>query len=250
MSNTKIKDQTVFLLDDKQVASTDLVSVLRRKGRMTSIVQELILEHELSTIKISESEKKALIENFRNENKLESKESFLNFLEERHLTEDLLEKELTIPVKIIKYREDKWGPRANSLYLKHKEKYDLIVYNRLECKSPDVMQEVYFRLKDNEESWDSLARQFFIGKAKPTAQRGPMPVNQVEEVLVKEMKQQGTGVVCKPINLGMEVAVVQLERFEPSKFDKELRSQIIREEFEQWLRTECNKMMSKVTYTT
>ena len=137
MSNTKIKDQTVFLLDDKQVASTDLVSVLRRKGRMTSIVQELILEHELSTIKISESEKKALIEDFRNENKLESKESFLNFLEERHLTEDLLEKELTIPVKIIKYREDKWGPRANSLY-KYKEKYDLIVYNRLECKSPDV----------------------------------------------------------------------------------------------------------------
>ena len=79
MSNTKIKDQTVFLLDDKQVASTDLVSVLRRKGRMTSIVQELILEHELSTIKISESEKKALIEDFRNENKLESKESFKFF---------------------------------------------------------------------------------------------------------------------------------------------------------------------------
>ena len=69
-----------------------------------------------------------------------------------------------------------------------------------------------FQLKDNEESWDSLARQF-IGKAKPTAQRGPTPVNEVEEVLVRNETTR-TGVVCKPINLGMEAAVVHLERFE------------------------------------
>ena len=57
MSNTKIKDQT-FLLDDKQVASTDLVSVLRRKGRMTSIVQELILGTNYLPLK-SRSQKKS-----------------------------------------------------------------------------------------------------------------------------------------------------------------------------------------------
>ena len=49
------------------------------------------------------------------------------------------------------------------------------------------------------------------------------------------MKQQGTGVVCKPINLGMEVAVFNSRGLGQASC-KELRSQIIREEFEQWLR--------------
>ena len=57
-------------------------------------------------------------------------------------------------------------------YLKHKEQFDLVTYWRLESSNQDLMQEIYFRLKDKEESWDSLARQFPGAGPKATVCRG------------------------------------------------------------------------------
>ena len=44
------------------------------------------------------------------------------------------------------------------------------------------------------------------------------------------------------------MVVVELETFQPSEFNDELRTRILREEFENWLQEECSKMLSKVTY--
>jgi hypothetical protein len=237
-----------LLLDDQPINGTMLVGLLRRQGQITSLIQELVLDRALADVTISAAEEAELLNTFRSEKQLESEEAFLGFLQARHLDEPLLRQMVTRPHRVVRYREERWGPRANSLYLQHKERYDQVIYRRLQCGNADVMQEVFFRLKDREESWESLAQQFKPGSASATSRVGPVPVGTVEEPVLNALRQQGPGRVCRPINLGQQVAVVELEAFQPSEFNDELRTRILREEFERWLQEECSKMLSKVTY--
>lgn len=237
-----------LLLDDQSIEASTLLGVLRRQGQITNLIRDLVLDRALADIAISAEEESELLISFRKEQKLESEEAFLGFIQARQLDEHLLRQMVTRPHKVVRYREERWGPRANSLYLQHKERYDQVIYRRLQCGNADVMQEVYFRLKDREESWDSLAQQFNPGKATANGRIGPVPVGTLEEPVLTTLRQQGPGRVCRPINLGKQVAVVELETFQPSEFNDELRTRILQQEFENWLQEECSKMLSKVTY--
>jgi len=248
MTKTSSQVEPALLLDEQPINSCAVLSVLRRQGQITNLVRELILDQALAEVEITAEEQAELVNAFRVEQKLESEEAYLGFLQTRHLTEDLLSQMVTRPQRVVRYREERWGPRANSLYLKHKERYDLITYKRLQCGNADVMQEVFFRLKDREESWESLAQQFAGGNSSATALVGPIAVSGLEEPVLKAMRQMGAGKVCRPISLGDQVVVVELEKFEPSEFNEELRTRILREEFETWLQEECSKMLSKVSY--
>jgi hypothetical protein len=238
----------VLLLDDQPITADQLLGLLRRQGQIPSLVRELVLDQALATVELSPEEEEQHLQAFRSERQLESEEAFVGFLQASSLDEQLLRQMVTRPERVVRYREERWGPRANSLYLKHKERYDLVTYRRLQCGNADVMQEVFFRLKDREESWESLAQQFAGGDPNATGRVGPVPVGGLEESVLSALRQQGPGRVCRPISLGDQVVVAELEAFQPSEFNEELRTRILREEFETWLQEECSKMLNKVTY--
>jgi hypothetical protein len=238
----------VLLLDDQPITADQMLGLLRRQGQIPSLVRELVLDQALATVELSPEEEEQHLQAFRSERQLGSEEAFVGFLQASSLDEQLLCQMVTRPERVVRYREERWGPRANSLYLKHKERYDLVTYRRLQCANADVMQEVFFRLKDREESWESLAQQFAGGDPNATGRVGPVPVGSLEEPVLSALRQQGPGRVCRPISLGDQVVVAELEAFQPSEFNEELRTRILREEFETWLQEECSKMLNKVTY--
>jgi hypothetical protein len=243
-----MKNETILALDNHEIKSKEIIDILRRQGNMQPLITELILERALSEVELSSEEESQELQKFRENNNLESEEAYVDYLQANHLNEGLLLQIVTRPTRVIRYREDRWGPRANSLYLKHKEQYDLITYKRLQCKDQDVMQEIYFRLKDNEESWESLAAQL-TGGAASSATIGPVPVANLEGSLLTAMRHFGPRHVCKPISLDSQVVVAELVQFNPSEFNDELRTDILRREFEAWLMEESKKMMNKVTYS-
>lgn len=248
MSELMASTTTALLMDDHPISASEVVNILRRQGQITGVVQELVLDQALAEVQLSAEEEANLLEEFRNQQNIKSEEALVAFLQARQLDPNLLLQMVTRPHKIVRYREERWGPRANSLYLQHKERYDLVTYRRLQCADADVMQEVYFRLKDREESWESLAQQFHRGNSSATSRIGPVPVGTLEEPVLSALRQQGAGRVCRPIHLGKQVVVAELEAFQASEFNDELRTRILREEFEQWLKQECSKMISKLTY--
>ena len=238
----------VLLLDDQPITADQLLGLLRRQGQIPSLVRELVLDQALATVELNPEDEEQQLQAFRAQRQLETEEAFVGFLQASQLDETLLLQMVTRPERVVRYREERWGPRANSLYLKHKERYDLVTYRRLQCGNADVMQEVFFRLKDREESWESLAQQFAGGDPNATCRVGPVPVGSLEEPVLSALRQNGPGRVCRPISLGDQVVVTELEAFQPSEFNEELRTRILREEFETWLQEECSKMLTKVTY--
>ena len=130
---------------------------------------------------------------------------------------------------------------------KNKEKYDLINYRRLQSSNPDVMQEVFFRLKDKEESWETIAQQFPEAPKDADARQTAIPASQIEAPLLAALRRAGPGVVLRPLQIdATTVVVTELESIETNSFDEKLQNLIIREEFESWMQSECNRMLNKL----
>ena len=248
MSNSTImKTDPALWLDDQPVSTSEVMAVLRKERKLKELVKNLVLDRTLSQVKLSPDFEAKLVHNFRQEQKLDTKEKFAEFLKKNHMTEHLLQQTLNRPHQVVEFREERWGPRANSLYLKHKDRYDLITYRRLQSGNPDVMQEVFFRLKDKEDSWETMARRFPGATANADALQERIPASKIEAPLLAALRKAGPGVVIRPLRITTNsVVVAQLENIKASTFDEELRTVIMREEFDTWLQEECSKMLSKL----
>ena len=222
------------LIDGKEINPAEIVNILRKKRKLTEIISEYLLDKILEEVKLSQEDRAKLLEDFKIENDLINRDSYNEFLDKQYLNEELLLDILERPSKVATYREDRWGPRAQSMYLSKKENYDLIKYNRLQSDNPDVMQEVYFRLKDGEETWENMIKQFKSIDPKNNGIIGPIPLKNVEKELVKSMKESGVNKITRPINIGSSYIIVMLDSMQTKKFDERLREKILKDKFEEW----------------
>jgi len=235
-------------LDGETVSTKELVNLLRKQGSLPKLVQEWVMDRILAETSLPESQQANLIQDFRKEQNLESEEAFKEFLTNRHIDQNLLSQMLCRPHQVILYREDRWGPAANSLYLQKKDQFDLVRYHRLQSENSDVMQEIFFRLKDQEESWESLARQFPGAPPDATGMIGPIPVAEVEQQVLELLRQLEPGRVGRPLQLGDQIIVVSLDEFIPSSLNQTIRDTLLRQAFEEWLQTECTRILSNINF--
>ena len=90
------------------------------------------------------------------------------------------------------------------------------------------MQEVFFRLKDKEDTWETMAGQFSRGTTNVNPRQNAIPAAQIEAPLLAALLEAGPGVVIRPLKLNSDTVVVaELERIEASFFDEELRRLIL-----------------------
>ena len=248
MSDTTLTETDIALwMNDQPVSTAEVMAVLRKERKLPELVKNLVLDRTLSQVTLRPERVAELVHDFRQQRKLESEEAYSDFLHKNHLTQSLVKQSLSRPEQIVQYREERWGPRANSLYLKHKDRYDKITYRRLQAPNADVMQEVFFRLKDKEDSWDTMSKQFPGAQANLGGRQIAIPAADVEAPLLAALRKAGANVVIRPLRLNpTTVVVAELENIEPSSFDDELRTVILRQEFDSWLQEECSRMLNKL----
>ena len=236
-----------LLIDGLDVSYSEVIGFLRINGQIPALVRNLILDHHLTDIHLDTDLENRLLNEFLEKNNLTNEESFLDYLTSKCLNNSLLKKIITRPERIVRFREERWGSRVKSLYLQHKDKYDLVTYRILQSINCDLMQEVFFRIKDGEENWQSLSRQFHPNDPNADGRIGPVPVSSIEPELLEALRQAGERRVLGPLPLGKYMVVAELESFQASQFDDQLRRRILQQELDTWLDGECAKMLKKIS---
>ena len=182
------------------ISSNEIVKIIRRQGRLPRLVQDWILDNTLAHINIDPETQLNALSDYRENNHLTSDEAYADHLQTRHIDDSRLINILSRPLQVVQYREERWGPlRKASIF--NTRGFDMVMYQRLESSNADVMQEIYFRLKDGEESWDGLA-QFPGAPADATAMRGPIPVADVEAPVLDALRKSEPGRVARPVQIG------------------------------------------------
>ena len=248
MSLSTDTENAAMWINDVPLSSNETIKLIRQQGSLPQLIENWILDKTLAQTHISPEIQQNLLNKYRTDNQLTSDEAYADHLQNRHINEALLLKILIRPLQVLHYREERWGPFTQSLYLQHKDQFDLVSYYRLESSNADVMQEIYFRLKDGEESWDGLARQFPGAPADATALQGPISVAEVEAPILEVLRESEPGRVLRPLRVGSQTVVTALEKFQPSTFGDEVRTALLRQAFDEWMTQECSKMLNKIRF--
>ncbi len=237
-----------LIIDGNTVEEQEIFDTLFRRSEMTNLIKEIFIDRELIKIELKDERNFEILSEFKKSRRIENEEQYVSFLQDNYLDEASLLRIITRPEKIVKLREEKWGPRAKSIYITNKENFDRVSYKRLQCGNKNVMQEVYFRIKEKEDNWESMAKIFHPGNPSADAKVGPVSVNNIENELLEAMRKEGEGNVIKPKMIGGQFVIAELERFEGTMFNDTIREQILQQELESWINRETTKLKNKITF--
>ena len=237
-------DEEQLSVNGIQVNNSEILEQIRKQGLLANIIKGYIIDKELETIEVTEKREEELLEKYMLDNDLKTKDDLDFEMKQKKIDKRILIDILSRPEKVVKYRSERWGEQINTLYLQNKEKYNLVTYNLLEANDIDVMYEVHFRIKDKEETWSDIAKKFPGGNQSSTARFGPIPVSQVDERLLTKLKNLKVNEVSKPFSYRNRFAIAGLIKFEGEKLNNEIKADLLRAKFENWINEKTIKFMN------
>jgi parvulin-like peptidyl-prolyl isomerase len=156
------------------------------------------------------------------------------------LAQGLLDEEVTTKLAVapgcLCWAEALWGHRVETLFLERKEQLDRASCRLLRVADKGLALELYHRIKAGEESFAALA--FRYGEGPEQQQGGLIPLQPLAAMpmgLGGVLTKLEPGELLPPTRLGEQVALVQLETFQPASLDASSRQLLLGSELNRWL---------------
>ena len=228
------------------VSKEELEDAIRIQNILPKIAREIVVSRELNKYEIDEAERDRAVDEFLKKQKVGNEEELNNFKTMNNLNDELIKKLACRPTQLDRFREEKWGPLATSLYLKNKETYDNAEYHQISSKDEFIMQEVYFRIKDNEHTWEDISKIFHPQKGESGSRRGPVRISSLNKTIAETIRVNNGKQPSKPIRIYDKVYIIQKIRIEAPKFDSELRKIVIKDAYDEWLNKEAAELIKNL----
>lgn len=231
--------------DNKMATLEEIRDAIRIQNLLPKVAKEIIVSRELEGIPIRENERKEAIERFLKSQGIK-KEQLKEFKKISNLDDTSIEKLACRPLQLEYFKEERWGPVATSLYLKNKEKYEYATYYQVSSKDECMMQEVYFRLKDNEQSWKEISEIFHPEGGVKATTKGPQSISKLNKQIAAVVRENNKKEPSQPFRVGSDVVVIQTIRIESPKYDTRLRALVVKEAYDAWLEAECKNFIQNI----
>jgi parvulin-like peptidyl-prolyl isomerase len=218
------------------VAQAELVPLLRKYQLLPTLVRELAIDRAIADIECSNDEQIAALKQLYDREGLTSEERLgewlaLYKLERQQLTEIAIRN-----FKIDKFKQQTWGHKTESYFLKRKAQLDKAIYSLIRTSDLGIAQEVYFRSIDGEQTFAELARQYSQGAESQTGGLiGPVELSSPHPVVAELISTQPLGKVCPPVLLEQWYVIIRPEQIIPARLDEPMRQRLIDELFQTWL---------------
>ena len=176
---------------------------------------------------------------------IDSDEKLRTWLKHQGMTLADLEKRAEKSLKLAKFKQATWGAKVNSIFLERKKQLDRVIYSLICTKDFCIAQELYFRIKEGEQSFDELAREYSQGpEAQTGGLIGPVEIGSIHPDLAKMLIASDVGQVQTPTVIGEWIVVVRLEKLLPVSLDEGIQRRLIEENFTKWLEETVAQQMS------
>lgn len=137
--------------------------------------------------------------------------------------------------RIRKFQEETWKASLPTYFLKRKSALDQVVYWLLRTDDRLLARELYFRLKEREEDFASLAAKHSQGsEAMTCGMLGPATIGSLAPALGKLLLESEPGIVRQPVQIGDWTVIVRLEKILPCQLDAAMEERLYDELLDAW----------------
>ena len=167
------------------------------------------------------------------------------WLSSRDWSLDDLDIHILRPHALSLFKEQRYGPGVEELFLTRKNDLDTVIYSLLRVKDPGLARELWISLSEGEVSFAELAERFSDGPESSTkGVIGPLPMGSIENVLSDRLRSLRKGQLRPPEALGGWHVLLRLETLSPARLDKATRNKLLDEQFESWIRRRVDAILS------
>lgn len=226
----------ILQVGSKMIQADEMLSLLQRYQLMSQVLRGLVIDQAIADIICTQEERLAAIAQFETHYQITSSEARSAWLQNQGMTLEQMQDLAIRPVKIEKFKTATWEPKVGSYFLACKTSFDRVVYSLIRTKDKGTALEVYFRIKEGEQSFGELAQQYSQGAEADTGGGvGPVPLSQPHPAIAKILSISQPGQLWHPLRLEEWFIVLRLEKLFPARLDEQMRRHLIDQLFETWL---------------
>ncbi len=232
---------SVLQIGDRTLNPVELISLLTEYQMLPQLRREILIDRAIASIQISTAESAIAIEEYYTKHQIINITERQVFLQHYSMSATQLEAVAIRESKIEKFKIITWENKLESFFLAHKSKLDRVIYSVLRTKTPELAQELYFRIQAKEQSFAECAAQYSEGvEAQTSGLIGPVELGVPHPLLAKMLTLSKPSQLLPPTRFGDWFLVVRLEKFIPAVFDRAMRQKLLNQLFQQWLNEQIN----------
>lgn len=235
----------VLEVDNQVYTAEDLVPLLIQYQILPKLAQEILTDKAIAGIKCSEEEDIQTFKQFCQQNQLNSDEEVQKWLDKQGMKRDQLQNLITKKLRIDRYKQETWNDQVDAHFIKRKSQLDRVVYSLIRVEKPEVAQELYFRIKDDQNAFSALAMEYSQGtEAQTGGLIGPVEINAPHPKIAQILATCQPGQLVPPTRVGEWIVIVRLENYISAKLDNSMRQRMLDELFNRWLNESIQQKVS------
>lgn len=204
-----------------------------------------LLQSTLASVSLSEEERNQALSAFAQQQGISDTEATEAYRARQLLSVPALRQLAEQPLRLQRYCEQAFAPKAEARFLDRKNALDRVVYSLLRLPEPGLARELYLRIADGEADFAELAQQYSQGPERQTRGIiGPVPIEQAHPELARRLRSNPPGSLLEPFRIETWWLVLRIESYAPANFDERTRDAMARELFEAWLEEELDRHLA------
>lgn len=227
-------------LGNHAIAPEEIIPLLAQYNLIGQLLRETIIDEAIAGISCTPEEIlngcESVYRHFGLSNEVEKNV----WLSRYSLNHEQLKLLATRKLRIEKFKQVRWGNKIESYFLQRKRNLDKVIYSLIQTKNQNIAGEIYFRIKEGEQTWAELASQYSIGNEAQTGGLiGPIEFGNLARNFALLLYTSQVGVVQAPIPIGENWVILRVEKFIAASLDNFMRQRLLNELFDSWLNEQC-----------
>jgi parvulin-like peptidyl-prolyl isomerase len=219
-----------------QVPQAELIPLLMRYQMIPGILRELAIDRAIAEVECNNDEQISALKQFYDRYQLTDEDRLGQWLNSQGLDRQQLAEIAIRNFKVGKFKQQTWGGKVESYFLKRKGQLDRAIYSLIRTRDLGIAQEIYFRLVDGEQTFAEIASQYSQGAESQTGGLiGPVELSTPHPVIAQLIASQPLGQICRPVKLEQWYVIIRPEQIIPAQLDEPMRQRSIDELFQTWI---------------
>ena len=219
--------------------------LLRDLGLIPVFLRRYLENKYTNNINVTKEEQVEFQKKFLKKENIKDKDSLQSWLSMKGVSETEMNKNLYKSLLIEKFKNENFGSKIESLFLKRKTFLDRITYSLIRVRTKNKAAELFLRLQEEESTFNELASSYSEGVEQVlNGLIGPMEIGNINPFIANKLLNSSPGQLWPPFEIEGWWVIIRLERLIPSTLNDQMKNRLLDEMYEEWMRLKITKVLN------
>jgi len=234
---------TVLQLGERTLTGEEIIPLLASYKILPQLLCESIIDQAIASYSCMPEETASACQQFYQQWELTDDAQRQAWVARYGMNQEHLELLATRSLRVAKFKQATWGHKLESYFLRRKGQLDRVVYSLILTNDKWIANELYFRIKEGEQTFAELAKQYSEGsEAQMGGLIGPVELCTLPPNLAQMLYTSQPGQLWEPLPFGEGMAIVRLEKIIPAQLNESMRQRLLNEQFEAWFQEQLKQL--------